>query len=706
MSEPENTPDEILVESAGRSILERVSIVWLVPLGALLIALAIAWQHWRDRGALIEIIFEDAAGIRVSETELKFRDVTVGVVESVRLQDDMLHVAVGVRIDNRVVDFVDEDAVFWVVRPEVSARGVTGLDTVLSGVYLEGEWDSQPGTPQDSFEGRDTAPLLSPGQKGLQITLRGVGDEGITGDAPILYQGVEVGEIGPARIAEDGNTVLADAVIYAPYDRRITSTTRFWNTSGFSLSFGPNGASVDFATISSLLAGGITFDTAASGGFPAEDGDVFELYDAEEDARASLFARAEGPSIDMTLIFDTNVAGLRPDAPVELAGLKVGRITNLTGLVDPERFGDAQVRLLATMALQPERLGLSTEDDAEGLDVMQYLQQAVAGGMRARLTNASLLTGGLKVDLVTLEGAPAAELDMNGVPFPVFPTAPAELTDVAATAESVFNRVNNLPIEELLQSGIDFLNSATSLVSSEDVRGTPEDLRGLLGDIRGIVGSEKVQQVPDQLSTLMTELTGTASELNKTLAAINENELVAHLTSTIQTLDETAASAKTAIDGVPELLDQANAVVAKLNTIPVERLSDDLSVLIQATEALIDTPQARNLPTDMSAALSELALVLEELRNGGTVENVNRTLQSASNAADRIADASQELPALVNRVNGLVAKAQGLLGDYDGNSAVNRDVRNALRAVTEAARALDGLASTIERRPNSLILGR
>lgn len=706
MSEPENTPDEILVESTGRSILERVSIVWLVPLGALLIALAIAWQHWRDRGALIEIIFEDAAGIRVSETELKFRDVTVGVVESVRLQDDMLHVAVGVRIDNRVVDFVDEDAVFWVVRPEVSARGVTGLDTVLSGVYLEGEWDSQPGTPQDSFEGRDTAPLLSPGQKGLQITLRGVGDEGITGDAPILYQGVEVGEIGPARIAEDGNTVLADAVIYAPYDRRITSTTRFWNTSGFSLSFGPNGASVDFATISSLLAGGITFDTAASGGFPAEDGDVFELYDTEEDARASLFARAEGPSIDMTLIFDINVAGLRPDAPVELAGLKVGRITNLTGLVDPERFGDAQVRLLATMALQPERLGLSTEDDAQGLDVMQYLQQAVAGGMRARLTNASLLTGGLKVDLVTLEDAPAAELDMNGVPFPVFPTAPAELTDVAATAESVFNRVNNLPIEELLQSGIDFLNSATSLVSSEDVRGTPEDLRGLLGDIRGIVGSEKVQQVPDQLSTLMTELTGTASELNKTLAAINENELVAHLTSTIQTLDETAASAKTAIDGVPELLDQANAVVAKLNTIPVERLSDDLSGLIQATEALIDTPQARNLPTDMSAALSELALVLEELRNGGTVENVNRTLQSASNAADRIADASQELPALVDRVNGLVAKAQSLLGDYDGNSAVNRDVRTALRAVTEAARALDGLASTIERRPNSLILGR
>lgn len=706
MSEPENTPDEILVESTGRSILERVSIVWLVPLGALLIALAIAWQHWRDRGALIEIIFEDAAGIRASETELKFRDVTVGVVESVRLQDDMLHVAVGVRIDNRVVDYVDEDAVFWVVRPEVSARGVTGLDTVLSGVYLEGEWDSQPGTPQDSFEGRDTAPLLSPGQKGLQITLRGVGDEGITGDAPILYQGVEVGEIGPARIAEDGNTVLADAVIYAPYDRRITSTTRFWNTSGFSLSFGPNGASVDFATISSLLAGGITFDTAASGGFPAEDGDVFELYDTEEDARASLFARAEGPSIDMTLIFDTNVAGLRPDAPVELAGLKVGRITNLTGLVDPERFGDSQVRLLATMALQPERLGLSTEGDDEGLDVMQYLQQAVAGGMRARLTNASLLTGGLKVDLVTLEDVPAAELDMNGVPFPVFPTAPAELTDVAATAESVFNRVNNLPIEELLQSGIDFLNSATSLVSSEDVRGTPEDLRGLLGDIRGIVGSEKVQQVPDQLSTLMTELTGTASELNKTLAAINENELVAHLTSTIQTLDETAASAKTAIDGVPELLDQANAVVAKLNTIPVERLSDDLSGLIQATEALIDTPQARNLPTDMSAALSELALVLEELRNGGTVENVNRTLQSASNAADRIADASQELPALVDRVNGLVAKAQSLLGDYDGNSAVNRDVRTALRAVTEAARALDGLASTIERRPNSLILGR
>lgn len=160
-----DTPTSVTIESARASLWERASIVWLVPLGALLIALAIAWNHWQSRGPLIEITFLNASGIRAGETEVKFRDVTVGLVERLTLESDMQNITAEVRLDKNVADYVDDGAVFWVVRPEVTTRGVSGLDTVLSGVFIEGDWDSTIGNAQFAFDGLETAPLLSPAKR-------------------------------------------------------------------------------------------------------------------------------------------------------------------------------------------------------------------------------------------------------------------------------------------------------------------------------------------------------------------------------------------------------------------------------------------------------------------------------------------------------------------------------------------------------------
>ena len=101
MTDPTPDPPEVpavLVTSAQRSLLQRVSVVWLVPLAALLIAAAIAWQAWVDRGPVIEILFDDAAGVTRGVTELRFRDVAVGMVENVRFTDTLDRVIVAVRV--------------------------------------------------------------------------------------------------------------------------------------------------------------------------------------------------------------------------------------------------------------------------------------------------------------------------------------------------------------------------------------------------------------------------------------------------------------------------------------------------------------------------------------------------------------------------------------------------------------------------------
>ena len=156
-----NVP-EVPVKTPERSIAERISIVWLIPFAALLIALGIAWQNYIDRGPLLTLEFESAGGVSADETVMKFRDVDVGIVESVAFSEALDRVQVNVRVSNEIAPFIDADARFWIVSPQITTQGISGLDTVLSGVFIEGVWDSTPGGFVRIHEGL-TAPAPGPG---------------------------------------------------------------------------------------------------------------------------------------------------------------------------------------------------------------------------------------------------------------------------------------------------------------------------------------------------------------------------------------------------------------------------------------------------------------------------------------------------------------------------------------------------------------
>ena len=270
----------------------NLSLVWLVPLLALVVSLGIAWKSYADRGTLIYITFENASGIVANETTLRYRDVVIGRVEEVGFAPDLSKVSVAVRVDKDIAPFLDEDAAFWVVRPEVSARGISGLSTVLSGVYIDGAWDQKPGEAQTLFVGTDRPPFVQPGRDGRRITLRTEDGRMITDGAPVLFRGIEVGRLEHPRLTVSGNSIVVDAFIDAPHDRRITSATRFWDTSGFTVSFGAEGLSLDVDSLASLVSGGIQFDSVFEGGRAVSSGAVFDIYPDEATARRTAFSRS------------------------------------------------------------------------------------------------------------------------------------------------------------------------------------------------------------------------------------------------------------------------------------------------------------------------------------------------------------------------------------------------------------------------------
>ena len=684
------TPPPVPIAPARRSWVERISVVWVVPIAALLIALGVAWSSFADRGPVIEITFDTAAGVAAGQTELHYRDVVVGLVEDVRFTDDLSAVIAVVRVEQDVAPIIDSSARFWVVRPEVTTQGVSGLDTVLNGVYIEGSWDTAAGEPRRAFVGLTNPPLIRPGEPGLELGLRAVGDTVLNGDTPIFFKGVEVGRMGTARISRDGGFTIAEAIIYEPYDQLISDATRFWDSSGFTFSIGPTGAELDFTSLASLVGGGVTFDTFVSGGTPAQDGDVFDVFSNDATARASVFNASDVDPLEVSVIFEENVAGLAAGASVDLNGLRIGEVTILNGIVDEARFGDRRVRLIVTLAIQPARLGLP--DDPTEARALAFLQERVAGGLRARLATAGLLTGGLKVELVNDPEAGAAEIDLTATPFPVLPATESDITDVTVTAEGVLSRISDLPVEELLNSAIDFLNAGTALVADQALQDTPEELQALLGDMRGFVGSDAMQNVPVLMEAALQRIEAVGRQLE-------EDRAVERL---IAAVDATAAAAA----GVPELVTELNALAAMASELPVETLITELTDLVDAAEDVIDTDDARALPGSLAQALAELQATLSELREGGAVANANAAMASARNAADQVAVSVQDLPRLLERMNEVLAQTSTTLQSYDQSSDLNRSAREALRDLSAAADAVSRLARAIERNPNSLLIGR
>lgn len=686
-NEPD-TPPSPPIMPARKSLRERMSLVWLVPVGALVVSLWVVFTTYNARGPLLSITFENASGIRANETEVRFRDVAVGLVENVRFSGGLSDVIVDVRFDKEVAPYVDADAQFWVVRPEVSARGVSGLDTVLSGVYIEGSWDNTTENPGDTFVALTRPPLTRPGEEGTAITLRASTVTGLGEGTPILYRGIEVGQVANLRLADDGISVIADGFIRAPEDRLLTTATRFWDTSGFDFSFGAQGARLNVSSLASLVAGGVAFDTIVSGGDPLSGTQQFQLYEDEDTARNSVFDDGqEGPTLDLAVIFEDSVSGLTSGAPVEFQGINVGSVTAITGLVDEERFGDQSVRLLATISLRVLKMGLPA--DATEAEALAFLATAVQDGLRAQLQNASILTGGLKVALLVpdvIGPQLPATIDMDGDPFPILPSAEANVSDFSDTAEGVFNRINELPIEELLGSAVNVMDSVNRLLNDDGTTATPAEVLALISDMRALIGSEQVQGLPVQAAVVMTTLQDSVATLEALLQSVRDAGAVEALTAALTAAEEAATAVSVAVEGVDGLVidlqqvaQSADTLMTTANGLPLEVLLNQATDVMASADSLLNDPATRALPESLRATVSEAQGAIADLRTSGVVqelaatvtatrgavEQVNAALlpviESAAGTVDGVDDALAGVPGLIAQLETVAGDASALL---------------------------------------------
>jgi paraquat-inducible protein B len=137
----------------------RISVVWVIPVLAAVVAIGIAVQRILSEGPTITITFKAAEGIEAGKTVVKYKDMNIGQVTAVQLTTDHSRVQVTAKIAKSAAGLMVEDATFWVVEPRVTLSGVSGLGTLLSGNYIGFEVGKSR-KKQDRFIGLDTPPCL------------------------------------------------------------------------------------------------------------------------------------------------------------------------------------------------------------------------------------------------------------------------------------------------------------------------------------------------------------------------------------------------------------------------------------------------------------------------------------------------------------------------------------------------------------------
>jgi paraquat-inducible protein B len=505
MSEQQPQPGgEGRVAEAVVATRSRPSIVWLIPLVAALVGAFVAYRTFSERGPAITIRFQSAEGLEAGKTEIKYKDVAVGLVESIELEPDLSGVIVHARMVKGAEHWLTDRTRFWVVKPRVAGGQVSGLGTLLSGAYL-GVDPVTEGESQRHFDGLAEPPLVAMKEAGRYVTLVSDRAGAVDIGTPVYFRRISVGQVVSSELDPKGDSVTTKIFVRAPYDQRVRADSRFWNAGGFEASLGADGVQIEMQSVVSLLIGGIAFD--APHGESAENTEVapadavFPLYENKLAADQRHYTHA----IAWLLRFDQSVRGLKVGAPVEFRGIPIGQVTDVRIEFDPAA---KQFRIPVTIEIEPERF---TQAQASPEEKRATVDKLVAAGMRAQLKSGSLITGSLFVSLDFFPSAKPAQVAWDG-PIPEFPTTPTPIEEITANLTQIVDRLNKIPVEQIgTDLGASLKSLRATLAKSENIGPALTDTLAQTQKTLASVG-------PD--STVNTELRRALLELSDAARAL------------------------------------------------------------------------------------------------------------------------------------------------------------------------------------------
>jgi len=463
-----------------------LQIIWIIPIIAVLVGLGLLYKSIADRGPTITVSFNSGDGLVAGKTFVKFKDVNIGLVKTVILSEDHQQVLATIALDKDAADFARKDTRFWIVRPRITAAGVSGLSTLLDGPFIAADLGKSD-DKNDKFTALEVPPILTGDTPGRQFILRAptLGSHGV--GTPVYFRRLTVGQVVAYDLDKDGKNISIRIFINAPYDQYVTNDTRFWNASGIDVNLNASGINVQTESLVAVIAGGIAFESPHHSDSRPNRTDINPSPSAKTEIEQEISFGSERAKTDtvfmiaptrtaamkqpdtrsqrFVLNFKQSVRGLSVGAPVEFRGVTIGEVVSIETAMDPKTFEVVQP---VEIFVFPDRL--KVRDIKTGVilpppeNEIARLRELIKRGFRAEMRTLSILSGQQYIALDLFPDAPKYTFNPSKYP-PELPVIAGGLEDAEKTIGNVLKNTDRI-VKKLDEQTIPELNKTLNNVNA------------------------------------------------------------------------------------------------------------------------------------------------------------------------------------------------------------------------------------------------
>jgi len=517
-----NDLEEPIVKPSSRFNL--FTSIWIVPFIAFLISLWLIYQHYSKLGPEIKIKFNDSSRLVAGQSVIKYRNVPIGKVAKIELSKDGKGVVIVASIDKSAEDYLNNSTKFWIVKPEVDYSGVSGLDTLISGSYIDtyakkGEYSKYVYDGQ-SKRYRDK-------NSGIYLKLKYNGTVGVKVGTPINYRNVEVGSIEKVTLNSDHQTIDITLFIDRDYKELVNSSTKFWIESFAKIGIKNGQLDIKLSSVFSHLAfGGISFETKFD---KIYSGDIskmtYKLYLDKDEIQANDMSLDKPVIYRFAFQFNGMISGFRNGAIIKYQGFELGR-------VDTINVGfDRKSKSMTAIAQADIDTSLFADSQHKGIENIAY---EVSRGLKARLEAENQLVDTKFINLIyTDDNHTKINIEEQYITM-MFPVDNNKKSDIIVGLNKFTDKLNALDLTALMHDSrgairdignLAKVNTDPLLEMLNTVKKTSENIDETLQKIDKITSDKSMQKMPENINKAIDDLAKTLKATKSLLKGYRSNSL-------------------------------------------------------------------------------------------------------------------------------------------------------------------------------------
>jgi len=276
------------------------------------------------------------------------------------------------------------------------------------------------------------------------------------------------------------------------------------------------------------------------------------------------------------MYFDKSVNGLQVGSDVRFGGVRIGRVSSISVLVDLDE--NRQV-IPVIVSLRERDLGLISAEAAGGIDFSTFegVNKGVQAGLRARMKQQSLVTGALYIefDIIPDEAGFVFRPKQN-TPYPVVPTVGTEFDELIAGIADGIRTFNALDLDGVLSDLRKAVLSATKQIDKLNMEEINDNLVGITADVRKITADDKFLRAVENLDAALVQIDQLATKAN-----VGIDPLLAELQAVIARTDAGLLRIEQATTDLAQLSSPRAPVVGQMQDVlrETQRASEALRAL-------------------------------------------------------------------------------------------------------------------------------